>query len=226
MKKLLILLILVSNYTFSQTSEIDNLNEIKKKLTQRIDMLNDSISIINSKLSFIKTKEIESDTNKVLLQTIAFKGSEILKKPMKGSTIIKVLNERTDVFVVDYRNKYYEILIGDIKGFIKTGFVNEVTNDVYLLKERGYSLAERERRLKDKKYTEKKKEKQESLEKSTKGSGRYWRGMSKDLARLSLGKPDYDNRTVGSWGIHNQWVYKDKGVNLYFENGILTSWQD
>ena len=123
-------------------------------------------------------------------------------------------------------NKYYKIIVGDTYGFIHPGYVNEVTNDVYLLKERGYSLDEREQRMKDKKYKEKKKEKQEALEKSIKGSGRYWRGMSKDLAKLSLGRPDIDNRTVGSWGEHNQWVYENKGVILYFENGKLTSWQD
>lgn len=36
------------------------------------------------------------------------------------------------------------------------------------------------------------------------------------------------NRSVGSWGIHEQWVYGDFPYcsYLYFENGILTSWQD
>ena len=32
------------------------------------------------------------------------------------------------------------------------------------------------------------------------------------------------NKTVGSWGIHEQWIYSSHF--LYFENGILTSWQD
>lgn len=49
-------------------------------------------------------------------------------------------------------------------------------------------------------------------------------GMTPKQAILSWGKPDDINRTVGSWGKYEQWVY---GSNyLYFENGKLTSWQD
>jgi hypothetical protein len=50
-------------------------------------------------------------------------------------------------------------------------------------------------------------------------------GMTKDMAILSWGNPDSINRTVGTWGVHEQWVYGDN-VYLYFENGKITSWQD
>jgi len=39
-----------------------------------------------------------------------------------------------------------------------------------------------------------------------------------------MGHPNSINRSTGSWGVHEQWVYAYK--YLYFENGILTSWQD
>ena len=39
-----------------------------------------------------------------------------------------------------------------------------------------------------------------------------------------LGWPDDKNKTTGSWGIHEQWIYGEK--YLYFENGILKSWQE
>ena len=49
-------------------------------------------------------------------------------------------------------------------------------------------------------------------------------GMTKAMVKDSWGEPEDINRTVGSWGVHEQWVY---GSNyLYFENGKLTSWQD
>ena len=44
------------------------------------------------------------------------------------------------------------------------------------------------------------------------------------MALESWGQPDDINRSVGSWGVHEQWVYGDE--YLYFENGKLTSWQD
>ena len=48
--------------------------------------------------------------------------------------------------------------------------------------------------------------------------------MSADMVRASLGPPSDVNRSVGSWGTHEQWVYD--GLYAYFDNGILTSWQD
>lgn len=50
-------------------------------------------------------------------------------------------------------------------------------------------------------------------------------GMTTDQAIASWGEPSSVNRTAGSWGIHEQWVYGDN-TYLYFKNGKLTSWQD
>lgn len=54
----------------------------------------------------------------------------------------------------------------------------------------------------------------------------FWIGMTTEMARESIGYPNSNNRSVGSWGNHEQWVYKERDLILYFENGILTSWQD
>ncbi|MFZ2339684.1 MAG: hypothetical protein WAW07_08195, partial [Bacteroidales bacterium] len=56
-------------------------------------------------------------------------------------------------------------------------------------------------------------------------SGKIWLGMTDKMAKDSWGDPEEINRTIGSWGVHEQWVYY-RDVYLYFENGILTSWQD
>ena len=55
-------------------------------------------------------------------------------------------------------------------------------------------------------------------------SSKIWIGMTDEMAIESLGRPQENNRTVGSWGVHEQWVYRN--LYVYFENGILTSWQD
>ena len=54
--------------------------------------------------------------------------------------------------------------------------------------------------------------------------GKFILGMTSKQVKVSLGHPEDINKTVGSWGTHEQWVYSDK--YLYFENGILTAWQD
>lgn len=51
-----------------------------------------------------------------------------------------------------------------------------------------------------------------------------WIGMSKEIAIESLGKPRKVNRTVTPNRVTEQWVYFTK--YLYFEENILTSWQE
>ena len=53
-------------------------------------------------------------------------------------------------------------------------------------------------------------------------------GMTKDQVLISWGRPNDINRTVGTWGTHEQWVYGET-LNrryLYFQDGIMTSFQD
>jgi hypothetical protein len=56
--------------------------------------------------------------------------------------------------------------------------------------------------------------------------GKIFIGMTKEQVRASWGPPDRSNRSVGSWGVHEQWIYGDFGPYLYFENNKLSSWQD
>lgn len=53
-------------------------------------------------------------------------------------------------------------------------------------------------------------------------------GMNKEEVELSLGKPRDINRTVNAYSVSEQWIYGSLGSAryLYFENGILTTWQD
>lgn len=58
-------------------------------------------------------------------------------------------------------------------------------------------------------------------------AGKIVIGMTKEQVEASWGQPRDVNRTVGSWGVHEQWIYGSyAGCYLYFEEGILTSWQD
>ncbi len=50
-------------------------------------------------------------------------------------------------------------------------------------------------------------------------------GMSKEACRLSWGEPESINKTTGSYGTHEQWVYGSSSY-LYFDNGRLTSIQN
>ena len=55
--------------------------------------------------------------------------------------------------------------------------------------------------------------------------GYVYLGFSKQMCIEAWGEPSSINKTIGSWGTHEQWVY-GLGSYLYFENGKLTSIQD
>ncbi|MBP9940073.1 MAG: DUF4124 domain-containing protein [Comamonas sp.] len=55
------------------------------------------------------------------------------------------------------------------------------------------------------------------------------RGMTKDQVTMAWGNPTDINRTIGSYGVHEQWVYRrghGSAQYVYFENGVVTSIQD
>lgn len=56
-------------------------------------------------------------------------------------------------------------------------------------------------------------------------AGKVRIGMTREMCREAWGSPDDINRSSGSWGVHEQWVY-GLGSYLYFENGILSSIQN
>lgn len=49
--------------------------------------------------------------------------------------------------------------------------------------------------------------------------------MSKDMIILIKGEPDDINRTVTAGIVYEQWIYPSYEY-LYFENNILSSWQN
>jgi hypothetical protein len=59
---------------------------------------------------------------------------------------------------------------------------------------------------------------------------KLWIGMTATQLEISMGLPKDKNNTVGSWGMHSQWVYSDS-VYVYLEGTkesdmVVTSWQD
>ena len=54
--------------------------------------------------------------------------------------------------------------------------------------------------------------------------GEIFLGMSETALNCAWGRPDTVNTSVGSWGVHKQYVY---GYNyVYVENGTVKSWQN
>ena len=64
-------------------------------------------------------------------------------------------------------------------------------------------------------------------------SGKWRIGMTRNDLYASIGIPKDINRSVYTFGVHEQWFYnydirvpRTTDIYFYFEDGILTSWQD
>ena len=63
--------------------------------------------------------------------------------------------------------------------------------------------------------------------------GKISLGMPRDLVAEAWGNPNKINKSVGRFGVHEQWVYSHgenylhaaKRQYVYIENGVVTSWQ-
>ncbi len=56
-------------------------------------------------------------------------------------------------------------------------------------------------------------------------SAQMYKGMTIEMARLSLGDPEKINRTEYNFTIYERWVYPG-GRCLFFESGLLQSWEE
>lgn len=51
-------------------------------------------------------------------------------------------------------------------------------------------------------------------------------GAPSIILRYIYGNPDDINKSTGTWGVHEQWVYNSYDTYVYVENGKISSWQD
>ena len=232
MKKLIFLfLLLTSSIVLSQNIEISILENLKKELSAEIIVLNDSIKKIELQINAIKSKEIQQMISDSTLRAIARKNARLKNKDYEQ---ISALIEDKEIIILDYGNDYFSVCIDSICGIMHEVWINK--NDKIrkfikakddeqkalkkLVREQKYKKEEDELAALENKYKKKYGEKFYNELKE----GKFWIGMTKEMAIIALGEPDDINKTVGSWGVHEQWIYNK--LYIYFENGKLTSYQN
>jgi len=234
MKKLLIaflMLISISFESLAQQNEVTELLNKQKEISNHIKILTDSIKRINLKINDLKSKEIKKIVIDSTLKGIVKNGAKVKKTASPLGELITSLNENKEVIILDYVEGYFNIYVDSIYGYISDVWIkkNDKIKGFINVKE----TEEKEQKLQKEKDEYEKLENhyierwgQKTYDKIKQGD--IWIGMTEQMAIMSYGRPNDVNRTVGSWGSHEQWVY-DKSdtfrVYLYFENGILTSMQ-
>lgn len=204
-------------------AQIDSLENIKKDLEKKLEIINEKILELKSKKEITELKKINE--SKILSKTK--NKTYLLSEPSNLSKKIISIPAKSEVELIGYINSFFKVIYNKKIGFIwdlyveknsmietfKKSKTNQTKIEEKQRKER--LLAERKRRLKNKFGP--------TITKKILDS-KIWIGMTKDMTIESWGKPKDINRTVGEWGVHEQWIYTN--TYLYFENGKLKSWQD
>lgn len=235
MKQILLFTLLVYSFSLpAQDNELKELIEKQTSIESRILILEDSLKAIKKQVNHLESANIRKLAKDSTLIGLVYNNAKIKSSPEPHGELIYTLNEGEQVYILDYQDKYFGVCSDNYCGFMSEiwvqkneqieHFMSEKNKEAYQLEklkqEQEKKKVAKEQAILDKKYREKYgKETFQKLQ-----NGYYWLGMSKEMAIISLGYPSKINKTVGSWGVHEQWVYNNK--NLYFKNGILDSFQN
>lgn len=233
MKNLISLIyLLIPVITYSQdltviNHQLDSLKSLKSLTELQLQSINREIVLLESKKTSAEYKNVQTldyKINQKLRIKVRDKDNSsgtIIYEPKNGE-ILRLLdyNPDTDTWLVSINNK--------------TGFVNEVFlqgnqsiddfKKIIIFKKS--QIVKQQKELSEKLVKQSMIDKYGELDANRIQKHSYWLGMTDEMARESLGNPTDINRSVGSWGTHEQWVYESKNLYLYFENGKLTSFQN
>ncbi|MCK9311771.1 MAG: hypothetical protein M0P26_05800 [Bacteroidales bacterium] len=222
--------------------DIQNLIDHEKSI---MDKLNFELRNANSEMNNLTMQKMMGENYVCVMGTN-------IKKEIQGYDIICSIRTGDKVKIIDKGSGFYKIYFNGIYGYVnieaienekvlfakKQAWLQKQVEDSTRLVEEKVKLAEKNANLakeNEKKIIEEKRLQKEILSNLTKKYGKIngnniynnkiWLGATKAMVLESWGKPIDINKSVGTWGVHEQWVY-DFGSYLYFEDGILKSWQD
>ena len=214
------------SYGQSNNQDIEELKKIQENLR-------DSIKKIEFLITELESESFYKDMSESVLVLSARKGGK-LRTSIRPSSSPLITFEENDKIVVDtkfYEDGYFKACYDTTCGYINEMWIkkNKEFNDLIELKKAKLRIA-RNQKIENKEKARIAKEKeflrkygQSTIERIKRGD--YWIGMTEEMAIMSLGNPNDINSSSGIWGVHEQWVY-EIGINLYFENGKLSSYQD
>ncbi|WP_430816160.1 hypothetical protein [Carboxylicivirga sp. RSCT41] len=246
----LVFMILISNSSYGQEEiykeKIDSIQNLIDSHKSSIDLLVAKKDEVAANLNAYMIEKAKGD---VLICTI---GTRVYRESNCIGDYYCSINNGDRAIVIEIVNeRIVHVKFRDHQGYVlRAGFI---TIDEYIEKEvnkakiqelkreqEKQALEARKKREEEKAIAEaKRREKQrQALEQRKKDivakyglingekvlDGYVWIGMTKEMLIDSKGNPDDINRSVGSWGVHEQWVYHS--IYVYLEDGVVTSYQD
>jgi hypothetical protein len=179
-------------------------------------------------------------------------GAKIYLSEQDNSNVVKSISQLTKAELLEVKDIFYKVKINEIIGYVKKYWISDNKNIIEIEKkialeklqeiefkknqikikrefdsinelEKNYKILKEETLLQNKKDNFIKKKYGNSILLKLK-KRLIWIGMNKEMALYSAGNPKDINRTVTKNRVSEQWVYNN--MYLYFENGILTYFQD
>ena len=237
MRPILFFIIFGFNVGFCQVSNhLDSLIKVSQNIKTKIVLLNDSLKRIDSEILKLKSQQLLFIASGNELITYCTGKGNLKFNPISISDIICAVPAGTKLIIKDYSSQYFGVRMDTLYGYIHEMWIekNDQINEFVKLKEK--EETDRKDLARQKQILEMEKVHEEDEKYYIKRYGeatyikivmhKYWIGMTSDMALLSLGYPDKINRSVGSWGVHEQWIYNSKELYLFFENEILNSYQE
>ena len=126
MKNLVFLILIFSSFMFlGQENNISELENKKKEIINQINILNDSIKIIDLEINAIKSIEIQKMITNSTLKATVQKGAKLKKNPDVFSELIIVLLEDKEVTILDYFDGYFGVCTDSICGYMSGLWINQ-----------------------------------------------------------------------------------------------------
>ena len=236
-----LLLFWLSLYSYAQNSQLDNLNKTRQRIESDIKIRQDSLTAVIHQIEIINqskvmAKLISKGEGMFFPATLNTSG-KIRKENNPNSIVLTQVNKSDTVLLTDYMDGYWIVNKGEYFGYINELYLNN-TSELQTYKNAVHDRSERMRLQMEKEQMDRESARASKMYEQRKSQlakrfgkeiaekiimGEYWIGMSSEMARESLGRPETINRSVGSWGVHEQWVYYR--LYVYIENGKLSSYQ-
>lgn len=220
MKRLLFSIFVLLNVVNAQEStadklvihSIDSLKAIRQDIDRQINVLTSQLSEARQLQN--KTKS-DSKPGKFFTAKVSM-DAKLKEEPSPLGTVISIISKNETLRIkYDYGSDYF---ITEYKG--KHGYIHSM----YFRTLPPQLQKQINNRKKDKRLISLMKRWNVSTA-SKIIDRKIWIGMTDEMAQESWGRPKDINRTTSSLGVHEQWVYPNSKY-LYFEDGVLTSWQD
>jgi len=222
-----------SENTISLKNKIDSLENQIKFNDSRIVILNKSNeslkNILKPLLKEYKERLLKENGGEIYICVV---GTLLYEKPDGGKSKSQI-RTGNKVNVIEVLENYYKVYFESDSGYVnKAGFksVKQIEQENNSINQQQIAEEERIKRYEKQREIELVEKRTNLIKKYGEKIGRkifqeeIWIGMTSEMVIDSQGRPKDINKTVGSWGVHEQWVYENN-TYLYLENDRLTSWQ-